>query len=277
MNNIGNYKVISFPASRIATFDIGAVSKMKHQIKALVEIDVTKAHQLITEMKKKQPKISFHSWLIKCISQIVEEYPELHGIRKGNRSLVLFDDVDISIMIERVIQGKKVPLPYVIRQANRKSMVEISDEVRNSQLQNVDHEGDYVLGKTKSRYWMRLYYWLPGFLRRMIWRNIIQNAFITKQNMGTVMITSVGMVGKITGWVIPETVHPLSFAIGSIIKKPGIYENRIEVREYLHMTASVDHDVIDGAPAIRALSKLVRILESGKGLWMKSESKEPSR
>lgn len=84
--------------------------------------------------------------------------------------------------------------------------------------------------------------------------------------MGTVVITSVGMMGKINGWVIPVSVHPLCFAIGSIVKKPGVIEDRIEIREYLYMTALVDHDVIDGAPAVRALSKLTKLIESGYGL-----------
>jgi len=44
----------------------------------------------------------------------------------------------------------------------------------------------------------------------------------------------------------------------------------VEIREYLHVTVLVDHDVIDGAPAVRALSKLVRMVESGYGLQEKA-------
>ncbi len=109
MNNRAEYKVKTFPASRIGTFDIGAVSRMKHHIKALIELDVTNARSLIQEKKKQGERISFNSWLIKCISTVVEAYPEIHGIRKGKDKIVLYDDVDISIMIEREISGKKVP------------------------------------------------------------------------------------------------------------------------------------------------------------------------
>jgi pyruvate/2-oxoglutarate dehydrogenase complex dihydrolipoamide acyltransferase (E2) component len=107
---------------------------------------------------------------------------------------------------------------------------------------------------------------MPGFIRRMIWKQIIGSPFLTKENMGTVVITSVGMMGKINGWVIPVSVHPLCFAIGSIIKKPGVVGDRIEIREYLYMTVLVDHDVVDGAPAVRALSKLTKMIEKGYGL-----------
>lgn len=84
--------------------------------------------------------------------------------------------------------------------------------------------------------------------------------------MGTVVITAIGMAGKINGWVIPVGIHPLSFGVGSIVKKPGVVENRIEIREHLYMTVLVDHDIIDGAPAVRALSKLTQMIENGYGL-----------
>lgn len=266
MDLVGNYKTVIFPASRIATFDIGAVSKMKHQINALVEVDVTKARQLIVEKRKQQQNISFNAWLIKCISLAAEEFPEIHAVRKGNRRLVLFEDVDISMMIEKEIQGKKVPLPYVIRQTNKKSIADIYEEIKAGQQQSIHNEGNYVLGEKKNEIMMKVYYSLPGLIRRVFWKNLIHNPFSLKRNMGTIMITSVGMIGKINGWMVPASIHPLSFAIGSIMKKPVICDNEIKAREMLYMTISVDHDVIDGAPAIRALSKLIRMIESGTGL-----------
>ncbi len=266
MKHLGEYRLESFPSSRIATVDIGVASQMKHHIRALIELDVTDARKMIAEKKKQNQNVSFNSWLIKCISHAVEEFKDIHGIRKGKRKIVIFEDIDISIMIEREIQGEKVPLPYVIRKTNEKSIAEIRNEIRAGQSQSINDEGNYVLGEKKNEFFMKTYYSMPGFIRRMIWRNIIRSPFLTKENMGTVLITSVGMIGKINGWVIPVSVHPLSFAIGSIIKKPGVKDDRIEIREYLYMTVAVDHDVIDGAPAVRALSKLTKLVERGFGL-----------
>jgi len=50
------------------------------------------------------------------------------------------------------------------------------------------------------------------------------------------------------------------------MKKPGVVKDRVEIREYLYVTVLVDHDVIDGAPAVRALAKLTRMVASGHGL-----------
>ena len=265
MKNIGEYRTEEFPLSRISTFDIGVTGLKKHHLKALIELDVTDARKMILN-KKQSEKISFNSWLIKCISHAVEECDQIHGVRKGKNGVVIFRDIDISIVIERQVQGKKVPLPYVIRKSNKKSISDIYHEIRKGQGQIISNEGDYVLGEKKNDLSMRIYYALPGFLRRGIWRKIIQSPYLTKENMGTVMITSIGMMGKINGWVIPVSVHPLCFAIGSIVKKPGVVDGRIEIREYLYVTALVDHDVIDGAPAARALSKLTKLIEGGYGL-----------
>ncbi|MDD3656732.1 MAG: 2-oxo acid dehydrogenase subunit E2 [Atribacterota bacterium] len=65
--------------------------------------------------------------------------------------------------------------------------------------------------------------------------------------------------------LFPASIYPISFTIGSIIKKPGVKNKRVEIREYLYVTVLVDHDIIDGAPAVRALSKLTRLVERGYG------------
>jgi pyruvate/2-oxoglutarate dehydrogenase complex dihydrolipoamide acyltransferase (E2) component len=232
----------------------------------LIELDVTEARKKISEKKRQGEKISFNSWLIKCISHATEEFPQIHGVRKGKRKIAIFNDIDISIMIEREIDGKKVPLPYVIRKTNEKSILDISNEIRGGQKQSIEGESDYTLGQKQNEFLMKLYYGMPGFIRGAVWKHIIKSPFLTQQNMGTIMITSVGMMGRINGWVMPVSIHPLCFAVGSIVKKPGVVDDRIEIREYLYVTVLVDHDIIDGAPAVRALSKLTKMIESGYGL-----------
>jgi len=268
MKSMGEYKTNTFPLSRISTIDVAAVGLDKHHIKALIELDVTKAREKLSNLKQQNRKVSFNAWLIKCISEAVDQCNYIHGVRKGKRQVIIFKDIDISMLIEREIQGQKVPLPYVIRETNNKSMEQIYEEIETGKHQQIQDLGDNVLGEKKNNILMRLYYFLPGFVRRLLLQYMIKSPFLTKQLMGTVAITSVGMAGKINGWVIPIGIHPLCFAIGSIVKKPGIVDDRIEIREYLYITALVDHDIIDGAPAVRVLSKLTQMIEEGYGLCL---------
>lgn len=266
MPEFENFEIKEFPKSRLATIDIGVAAFAKHHIGVILELDVTEARTKIAHQKDQGKNISFNAWLIKCISQAVSKNKPIHGLRKGKRKVIFFEDIDISIMIEREIKGVKVPLPYLVRETNKKSVSEISAEISSGKKQDIENEKDYVLGDRKSRFLMKTYYALPGFIRSFIWKQLIKRPFFFKKNMGTVMITSVGMVAEMYGWVIPVSVHPLCFAIGSVVKKPWVVNDEIKIREILYLTALVDHDVIDGAPAARAFTYLKKLIEIGFGL-----------
>lgn len=94
------------------------------------------------------------------------------------------------------------------------------------------------------------------------WRNRLI-VFDLKKSFGTVGMTSVGMLGKGSGWAIPFGVHTLDVALGGIAEKPGVIDGRIEIRENLCLTLSFDHDVIDGAPAARFTGRFKELIESG--------------
>jgi pyruvate/2-oxoglutarate dehydrogenase complex dihydrolipoamide acyltransferase (E2) component len=54
--------------------------------------------------------------------------------------------------------------------------------------------------------------------------------------------------------------------VGGIGEKPVLVDGHIALREYLSLTISFDHDIIDGAPAARFTERLKELIESGYGL-----------
>ena len=48
--------------------------------------------------------------------------------------------------------------------------------------------------------------------------------------------------------------------------KPGVVDGHIAIREYLSLTISLNHDLIDGAPAARFTERLKDLIENGYGL-----------
>jgi pyruvate/2-oxoglutarate dehydrogenase complex dihydrolipoamide acyltransferase (E2) component len=40
-----------------------------------------------------------------------------------------------------------------------------------------------------------------------------------------------------------------------------VHDGQVEVREYLNLTLSFDHDIVDGAPAARFTMKLIELIE----------------
>jgi pyruvate/2-oxoglutarate dehydrogenase complex dihydrolipoamide acyltransferase (E2) component len=59
---------------------------------------------------------------------------------------------------------------------------------------------------------------------------------------------------------------PLTVTLGGIVEKPGVVDGQIKVREYLDVTVSFDHDIIDGAPAARFTRQFRELVEEGYGL-----------
>jgi len=251
-----------FPQSRIATFDIFSIGLLKHHVSALLEFDVTESRKGLRELRKRGIQISFNGWIIKVISNILQNHPEASAYLYNKNKLIIFNDINISILVEKKSGDNKVPIPLVIEKANQKTALEITVEIENAKNQELSAK-DTVLNN-RSNLSERLYYHMPGFLRRAIWKLMLGNPEIAFRKMGNAVITSVGMIGKINGWFIHKSVHPISFGIGSVLKKAIVIDDEIKIREILNMTILVDHDVIDGAPMVRFLNDLTRSIETAE-------------
>lgn len=256
-----DYKIETFPKTRIATFDICSVGIQKHQVAAMIEIDVTESRGRIKKLRNKTNRISFIAWLIKVISLTVKDHGLTAGYLKGKRKVIVFNDINISLAVEKKINGQKVPVPLIIEKANEKSIELITNEIAEARDKDLT-DRDIVL-HSRSGKLERLYYVLPGFVRRCFWRYLLRHPHLAFKKMGNVAITSVGMVGNVSGWFIPISVHPICFGISTIAKKPIVIGDKIEIREILDMTILIDHDVIDGSPMARFISDLSGNIEKG--------------
>ena len=257
-----NYRFENIPRSRIATFDVFAAGMKKHHISAMLEFDVTESRKKLRDLRKKGISVSFNAWLVKVIGTVLQKYPEACAFLYSRKKLMLFDDINVSIIVEKKSGDARVPIPLVIEKTNQKTALQISTEIEEAKNQELAND-DIVLKKRSSSY-QNLYYHLPGFLRRLFWSFLLRNPGFAFRTMGNVSVTSVGMIGRINGWFIHKSVHPVSFGVGSILKKPVVLDNEIQVREILNMTILVDHDVIDGAPMVRFLDELTSYIEEGK-------------
>ncbi|MFW9956063.1 MAG: 2-oxo acid dehydrogenase subunit E2 [Candidatus Thorarchaeota archaeon] len=259
---VGSYKEISHKF----TFPIQLLNNLapKHRIYGLVEIEITKARNFISEREAKNgEKLSFTGWVIKCIGQAVSEHKEVQALRKGKTKLVIFDDVDVGMIVEKKSKSGRIPTQYCVRKANEKSFRQIHDEIRNAQ--KADTADSIASGKRKSSSDSALRR-LPGPFRWLFWRKFRKDPFLRKKFMGTVGVTAVGMFGKGGGWAIPVGLHPVVFALGGINTKSRGPSNPSSMGEFLNMTVMFDEEVTFGAPATRFLARLAELMETGFGL-----------
>jgi len=254
-----DYKVV--PNPKLRRWFAAAFRSAQHTptMHGLLEVDVTWAREFLRDQKANTGEaLSFTAFLIACLAKAVDEHKAVQAIRFGSKRLILFEEVDVYTLIERDVAGQELPMPSIIRAANRKTVPEIHHEIRAAQVQDVETVVKWL--QFQPALLFRPFFW--GF--SCIGRRYPQ---LWKKYVGTVGITAVGMFGKGAGWGIPPPTPPsLWVTVGGIGEKPVLVDGHIALREYLSLTISFDHDMIDGAPAARFTERLKELIESGYGL-----------
>ena len=290
--NRDEYELVPYSKMRRARSAMLLTAQRKNVMHGLVEMDVTKAHQYMHEYKARTGEsLSFTAFIVTCLAHAIDENKSVQAYRKGRNQLVLFKDVDVTVQVERKGGGQNGPepstpdagsfqqhghtnhndrqksrvdtmFPHIIRAANTKTFWEIHREIRAAQEEKVESTM-----KFKALKWTAS---LPTFMIvltwRLAWRMICRYPCLQKKYGGTVGITAVGMFGRGSGWGIPTAAHTLDITLGGIGEKAVRVNGQVAFREYLSMTISVDHDIIDGAPATRFALRLKELIESGFGL-----------
>jgi len=273
-DTIGRFTRLPLPPNSSTAAAMMEVGRRRHHVAGLGEIDVTDSRNAIREYRRRSGRgMSLTAWVVKCISQAVAEQPEVQACRKGRRGLIVFEDVDVLVVVERRVGSERVPLPYIIRRANAKSLQQVHDEIRSAQEQELTGR-EVSLGQVPMPWFAPLFRRLPQVLQRIPFQLVARRPFLAKRVQGTVGVTAVGMFGRFAGWPLTVGLHTLDFALGGIARRPGVAGGKIEVRDYLRMTVLVDHDVVDGAPAARFISRLTQLLENGSAV---NQGQAPSR
>ena len=264
-NKITRNQVVDLPSGRRLMANANKLYWQKHFIYGLLEVDVTIARQFIEEHKARTgEQLSFTGYLTFCLAHAVDENKTVQAYIKGHKQLVVFDDVDVGLMIEQTIGDRPALMGYTVRGANHKTYLEIHQEIRSVQSKPVPP----TRGMPS---WLQKAFLLPpplsGWFGALFDLAMRRDPTIFTSMAGTVGITAVGMFGKGQGgWGLAPLTHGLNLIVGGISWKPAVVEGRIEPREMLDLTVTYDHDVIDGAPAARFTRRLVELIESGYGL-----------
>ena len=252
------FTAVPYPRIRLLMADGGQLGLQKHTVHGLVEFDITRAREAIRRRKAQTGEaLSFSAFFLYCLGKAIDADRQMHAYRDWRNQLILFDDVDVNMLFEVDVDGRKTIRPHILRSVNRRSIREIHEEIRAFQSGH--------LGSQESKF-IDQFVRLPGFVRRLFLRALFKNPNWIKEYYGTVLVSSVGMFGTGSGWGIPVPNHSLQLTLGGIGEKPGVVNGRVEVRKFMSVTVSFDHDVIDGAPAARFMHRLKKMIESGCGL-----------
>lgn len=151
-------------------------------------------------------------------------------------------------------------LAHVVRDADVRDVVELTDELRRVQT-DLSASGS---GRLLARFEGPLAR-LPGLPSAMY--AVLSRSVRLRQLSGTVAVTAVGMFAAGDGFgVAPPTLMSLQVVVGGVSERPFVHRGRVEVRDVLDLTVTIDHNVVDGAPAARFAADLRRLVEAAEVL-----------
>jgi len=234
------------PAPAVSSILAGqeiALSSMRRTIaKRLSESKFTAPHFYVTVeiamdaavglreqlLKGENHKVSFNDLVVKASAKALTRFPSINASWAGDR-IVTHGEVHVGVAVA-VPDGLIVP---VVRNADRKSVLEISREVKD------------LAGRAKDR------------------------KLRPEEFMGsTFSISNLGMMDVTEFTAIINPPESAILAVGAVRQIPVVVDGRIEAGHRMKVTLSSDHRVIDGATAAQFLGEVRRLLENPVSLFV---------
>lgn len=247
----------SYPQLRNVILDIMAEGRRKNIINLLFEADLTLLRRQLSQIDLASgQRFSLTACILHALARSIDEDRAMQAYRLGATKLVVFDEVDLAVMIERKIDGHTMPVVYIVRAANRKGLDEIHREINHAKVAPLSEHG--AMSNLEQRFFA-----LPAFLRRPVWFFIRRNPYLFKQLAGTVGVTSLGMHATGAAVILPITPMTLTLSIGTIGTKVVLENGNSVERAIIRLNLGADHALIDGAPLMRFAERFRKQLEIG--------------
>jgi pyruvate/2-oxoglutarate dehydrogenase complex dihydrolipoamide acyltransferase (E2) component len=161
----------------------------------------------------------------------------------------------VQVLIEVATGQGPFGLVHVIRDADIRGVAEISAEIRAVKGRPASTGNGRMLdtlAPTLGR--------VPGLYRMMY--AVMSRSHRLHDAIGTVQVTALGMFADGGGFAIaPPTLASLAIVVGGISTRPVDVGGHIATIDQLDLTVSIDHNVVDGAPATRFAADLRRIMQ----------------
>jgi pyruvate dehydrogenase E2 component (dihydrolipoamide acetyltransferase) len=194
-----------------------------------VEVDMGAAVALRSQLLKGEgTKVSFNDLVVKACARALARFPLVNASWMGDR-IATHREVHVGVAVS-IPDGLITP---VVRNADRKSVLEISEEVKD------------LAGRARER-------------------KLRPEEFTGS----TFTVSNLGMfdVSEFTAIINPPESAIL--AVGAVQRVPVVEEDAVRVGHRMKVTLSSDHRVVDGALAAQFLAEVRRLLENPISLFV---------
>jgi pyruvate/2-oxoglutarate dehydrogenase complex dihydrolipoamide acyltransferase (E2) component len=219
----------------------------------LMDVDVDDACRLLSAH---EPHQSMTAFVVASVARAAAAHPEVHAYRDWRGRLVEHRHVDVQTLVEVPTGQGTFGLVHVVRDADVREVADISAELRAVKSDHARTTSGRLLDTLAPSLGR-----IPGLYRLAF--SVMSRSRTLHNATGTVQVTAVGMFAGGGGYAIaPSTLASLLVVVGGATKRPRAVGNDVTVREVLDVTISIDHNVVDGAPAARFAATLRRLLET---------------
>jgi pyruvate/2-oxoglutarate dehydrogenase complex dihydrolipoamide acyltransferase (E2) component len=244
--------VVPFPSSRRAVTAAVRAGRRIVPMHGLLDVDVTEARRLLALT---QPPLSMTAYVIASVARAAAAHPEVHAYRDWRGRLIRNRHVDVQVLVEVSSLQGPFGLVHVVRDADIREVPDIGTELRSvkSDMSSVP------TGRALERLGPLAGH-VPGLFPAMY--AVMSRSVRAHELTGTVQVTAVGMFAEGGGFAIaPPTLASLSVVVGGISRRPRVVQEAVVVRDVMDLTVTIDHNVVDGAPATRFGADLRRRME----------------
>ena len=245
-----------FPPSRRLVTAAARAGRRIVPMVGLFQVDVTAARQALAQA---DPPLSLTAYVVACVAQAAARHPEVHAYRDWRGRLVEHRHVDVQVLVEVQTSEGPFGLVHVVRDADIRTVAEISAEIRVVKQDHASTGTGRMLDALAPALGR-----VPGLYRAMY--AVMARSHRAHDAIGTVQVTALGMFAGGGGFAIaPPTLASLTVVVGGISARPIEVDGHIETVELLDLSVSIDHNVVDGAPATRFAAELRQIIHGSTG------------
>jgi pyruvate dehydrogenase E2 component (dihydrolipoamide acetyltransferase) len=187
-----------------------------------VDVRMDRAWEAYRALRDENYPVSLNDVIIKATASALRRHPEINASFAGDR-VKQFTRVHIGMAVA-IEDGLITP---VIRDADRKSLVDIAEEARE-------------------------------LAERARARRLQPHEYTG----GTFSISNLGMMGIEEFSAIINPPEAAILAVGAVREVPVVEDGEVRIGRRMKLTLSVDHRVADGAQGARFLQTLTRMLEN---------------
>jgi pyruvate dehydrogenase E2 component (dihydrolipoamide acetyltransferase) len=194
-----------------------------------VEIDMDAAVSLREQLQRAEDvKVSFNDLVLKACAKALTRFPTVNASWTGE-AIQTHAEVHVGVAVS-LAEGLITP---VVRNADRKHVVEISREVKDlaARAREKKLKPEEFMGST-----------------------------FTISNLGMFDVT------EFTAIINPP--ESCILAVGAVRKVPVVKDDQLAIGQRMKVTLSSDHRVVDGALAAQFLAEVRRLLENPVGLLL---------